>query len=119
MTWLYPFDPLSKVEIRVVNQPVMSGQILVEIDYCKERAWVPHDNRWSLTNDITIILPVATASLPVGCHIKRLLMPLPRHVVAGEYRLQLETIYEPWPWRAFVYVRQSPVFAITPRTETP
>jgi hypothetical protein len=75
---------------------------------------VPSAIRWSLVNSITIVLPQTTASLPVGCHVRYLRVPTSHHVASGIYQLQEEVIYEPWPWRDFVYVKQSPPFVFLP-----
>jgi hypothetical protein len=113
-TWIYPFDPITKLRISVVNQPVVGASIVAEIDYCKTRAWVPAEARWSLNNEITIVLPVQTASLPTGCQVKRIYLPIPIHVAPGAYQLQEELVYSPWPWRDFVYVVRSPMFTLRP-----
>jgi hypothetical protein len=116
VTVFYPFNPITKLELRVVNAPAVGGSIVVEVDYCKAREWVPDEVRWSLNNDVTVILPVATASLPSGCNVRRVYLPLPQHIAIGNYKLQEEVVYSPWPWRSFTYVVQSPMFRLYPAT---
>lgn len=112
VTIVYPWDPIAKVEIAVVGQPIAGKDLIVSIDYCKSRAWTPTLVRWSLMNDVTVVLPTTTASLPTGCHVKRLAVPIPLHVAPGEYRLQEELTYQPWPWKYYTYVRQSQTFTL-------
>lgn len=111
VTVAWPFNPVTRVRIDVENTPVTAGEpIIALVDYCKTRDWTPREVRWSLVNDVTVILTPTPVSLPVGCHVKRLLIPTSRHIAPGHYQLQEELIYQPWPWRQFVYVRRSPVF---------
>jgi hypothetical protein len=117
VTVVYPWNPVTKVAIRVLNQPTTTGPIVVEIDYCKARAWVPELVRWSLVNDITIVLPTTTMSMPVGCHVKSLMVPTPIHLIPGNYRLKEELFYRPWPWRSIVYEIESTGFTVTQAKE--
>jgi hypothetical protein len=112
VTTFWPWNPITRLNITVVGSPMAGRSLTVNIDYCKARAWAPAEVRWMLVNDVSIVLPVQTASMPPGCHIKPLLLPLPRHILPGEYRLQEELIYEPWPWKQYVYVVQSPTFTV-------
>jgi hypothetical protein len=115
VTVWYPWNPITKLRIKVLGVPVPGTTITVEVDYCKAREWVPAELRWSLLNDVVVILPASTASLPTGCHVVRILLPLPMHVVPGEYQLQEELTYRPWPWTAYEYLAQSPTFMIKGR----
>jgi len=112
VTVTYPWNPITKVEITVVGQSHVGGTLIVEVDYCKTRDWAPESVRWSLTNAVTVVLPMATTSLPPGCHVKRLIIQIPEHVAPGMYQLQEELRYEPWPWKSYTYIRQSPPFTL-------
>lgn len=119
VTIWYPWNPITTVNVRVVGTPVVGQAMTVEVNYCKVRDWVPAEVRFSLLNEVTVMLPNSPASLPVGCHVTNVVVPLPRHIVPTKYRLQLETIYRPWPWVEIPYVRQSPVFTMAAAPETP
>lgn len=115
VTIWYPWAPITSLSVRVVGRPVIGASMTVAVDYCKARDWVPAEVRFSLLNEVTVLLPLtAAASLPTGCHITNIIVPLPRHIVPTKYRLQLETIYRPWPWKELAYVRQSQVFEMQP-----
>ena len=118
VTVAYPWDPITKLNLRVLGAPTVGEDLTVELDYCKTRAWVPASVRWALVNDVAVSFPSATTfSMPVGCHVHRLLVPAPRHVAPGIYMLQEEVLYQPWPWREFTYVRQSPPFVLLPKLQ--
>ena len=112
VTMIYPWDPITKLEIRVVGESRVDTGIVVSVDYCKVRNWTPAEVRWALVNDITIVLPTTLMSMPVGCHVKQLAIPMPIHAMPGTYQLQEELIYKPWPWKAYQYVRRSQPFAL-------
>ncbi len=112
VTIVYPWNPITSVEIRVVGTPRVGAYLTVELTYCKARAWAPSDVRWSLVNEVSIVLPATLMSFPPGCHVKRLGVAIPRHVMPGNYRLKEELHYDPWPWKSYVYERESPVFRL-------
>lgn len=114
-TLYYPWNPITKLEIAIVGEPHAGGILAVDVSYCKTRSWTPREVRWALLNDISIILPLTSFTLPVGCSSRRVLLPIPVHVAPGDYKLQTEVIYEPWPWRTFVYVAETPAaFQVAP-----
>lgn len=117
VTSVYPWQPLTKLEIRVMNQPRPGESVIVRLDYCKGRAWVPSEVRWSLVDDVIIMLPSMQQNIPVGCHVLRVLVPTSRHVVPGIYQLQQDVIYSPWPWTTISYSRKTPSFLILPAVE--
>ena len=110
----YPWNPITTVNVRVTGQPQVGRPMYIVVDYCKARDWAPQEVRFSLVNEVTVVLPPSTLSLPTGCHTTSIRVPLPKHIVPTAYRFQLETIYQPWPWRTIQYVRQSPVFQMRP-----
>jgi len=109
----WPYEYLTRLEIDVVNTPHAGGDLEVRIDYCKPEEATPRSVRWTLINDVTIVLDHSAASLPAGCHVTSMRFPLAPQVPPGRYRLQLEGIYEPWPWRRVAYLQRSLPFVIT------
>ncbi len=107
-----PITQIAKLNIRVIGSPVAGEGLVVELDYCKVYQWTPADVRWSLVNEVTVVLHSTRMSMPVGCHVKRLAVALPAHVAPGQYVLQEELFYRPWPWRELTYVAQSPSFTL-------
>ena len=119
VTAWYPWNPVTKLSISIVGQPRVGDDIRVRIDYCKTREWTPREVRWSLQDDIVIVLERTTMSLPVGCRVVTLTVPGSEKLVPGGYQLQEEVIYQPWPWREFLYVRRTPPFHLLPAGEIP
>lgn len=119
VTIIYPWNPITSVEIRVVGSPHVGAYLTVEVTYCKARSWTPSDVRWSLINEVSIVLPDTPMSFPPGCHVKRIAVAVPRHVMPGDYKLKEELHYEPWPWKSYVYERESPVFRLSGSNEEP
>ena len=116
VTVAYPWNPITKRNLRVLGAPTVGEDLIVEIDYCKTRAWAPVLVGWALVNDVAVSFSSTTTfSMPVGCHVHRLFVPTPRHVTSGIYMLQEEVLYQPWPWREFTYVRRSPPFVLLPK----
>jgi hypothetical protein len=118
VTIWYPWNPVTKLRIRVVGEPVVGRSMTVEVDYCKAREWVPDEVRFSLLNEVTISIPFSAISLPTGCHVTNVVVPLPQHIVPTRYRVQLETIYRPWPWVEIPIIRQSRIFQMLATPET-
>lgn len=112
ITMLYPWEPITRLEIQVVGESRVNAGLVVAVDYCKARAWPPDEVRWALVNDITVVLPTTLMSMPVGCHVKQLGIPMPIHAIPGTYQLQEELIYRPWPWKTYTYVRRSQPFTL-------
>jgi len=119
-TMWYPWNPLTKLELAVLGTPRVGKILEVELNYCKQRDWASHEIRWSLVNDVTIVLPRESAfNLPLGCNSKNIILMLPQHIMPTDYKLQLEVIYEPWPWTELVYTRASQRFHVLPAQEQP
>jgi len=116
-TW-YPQPPLSRLAVRVVNAPTVNGDVYVEVDYCKRYALPPAEVRWALVDGVTVMLPPYTVSLPVGCHVLTVALPLNRSVAPGVYQLQVTGIYRPWPWREIVHEERSAPFRLGPEPKT-
>lgn len=108
----YPLPPLSRLAIRVVNAPVVNGELHIQVDYCKRYNVPPAEVRWALLDGVSIILPPYVMTLPEGCHVMTVSMPLNRSVAPGVYQLQVTGIYRLWPWRDVVYVERSAPFRI-------
>jgi hypothetical protein len=115
----YPAGPLSRLTIRVVNEPRVNGDLHIEVDYCKDRQTAPSEVRWSLLDGVEIMLPSYVVTLPEGCHVRVVALPLTRAVAPGVYQLQVTGIYHIWPWREEVYIRRSPSFRLLPEAGTP
>lgn len=109
-TFFYPFEPVTKLSITVVNNPVAGGFLTVRVDYCKQQAWVPSDMQWNLLNDVSVGIPAVVFSFPVGCQVRNLHLPLPAHIAPGTYRLHESLVYTPWPWKTFTYTAVSQPF---------
>ena len=110
----WPYDPLPRLELAVEASVQAGTELPVTLDYCKARSgFVPREVRWTLVNDVMIAIDGPQAALPVGCDpARRIDLPLSDHVAPGRYRLQVDVIYQPWPWREFVYTRRSAPFTI-------
>jgi hypothetical protein len=108
----WPYEYVTRLELKVVGQPRPGGVLSVEVDYCKPNEAAPTVERWTLINEVTISLDAGTASLPAGCHVTRRVFALPSRVPSGHYRVQVEGLYEPWPWRRVPYLQRSDVFEI-------
>jgi len=115
----FPAGPLSRLAIRVVNTPRVGGDLNIEVDYCKDRQTAPSEVRWSLLDGVEIMLPPYVVTLPEGCHVRVVALPLTRAVAPGVYQLQVTGIYHIWPWREEVYIRRSPSFRLLPESKTP
>jgi hypothetical protein len=115
----YPAGPISQLTIRVVNEPRVNGDLHIEVDYCKDRQTAPSEVRWSLLDGVEIMLPPYVVTLPEGCHVRVVALPLTRAVAPGVYQLQVTGIYQVWPWRVEVYIRRSPSFRLLPEAGTP
>ena len=109
--WPYAF--VTRLEIAAVNTPRAGGDLVVRVDYCKPEEAAPRNVRWTLINDVTIVLDHATTSLPAGCRVTTMVFGLSPQVPAGRYRIQVESLYEPWPWRRLSYLARSVPFEIT------
>lgn len=112
LTVWFPFGPLEHLTIRVVDTPRIGGDLHIEVDYCKTRSTAPSDVRWSLLDGVEIMLPPYVVTLPEGCHVRVVSLPLTPSVAPGVYQLQVTGIYRIWPWRDEVYIRRSPPFRI-------
>lgn len=117
-TW-FPMGPLTRLTIRVVDTPRVNGDLHIEIDYCKSRETAPTEVRWSLLDGVEIMLPPYVVTLPEGCHVRTVALPLTRVVAPGVYQLQVTGIYQVWPWREEVYIRRTPSFRLLPEHEAP
>ena len=117
-TW-FPVGPLTRLSIRIVDTARVNGDLHIEIDYCKSRMTAPSEVRWSLLDGVEIMLPPYVVTLPEGCHVRTVALPLTRAVAPGVYQLQVTGIYEVWPWRHEVYIRRTPPFRLLPETEAP
>lgn len=111
-TAIYPWNPVTRLDISLIGAQSARSALDVRIDYCKAREWTPVDVRWALVNDITIVLPTTLMSMPVGCHVKQVSVPMPIHAIPGRYQLQQEVIYRPWPWKTITYLRRTPWFQL-------
>lgn len=111
--WLPP-GPLARLTIRVVNAPRVAGDIHVAVDYCKRSNYPPAEVRWALLDGVAIMLPPYMVTLPVGCHVIAVSLPLNRSIAPGVYQLQVTGIYRLWPWREVVYSQRSPSFRLLP-----
>ena len=112
MTFVWTTPTLEHLIISTEKAVPPTADLLVSVDYCKTRNIVPHKGRWSLQNEISILLPDAVFALPIGCSTKQIAVPLPPHVIPGRYRLQVELVYRPWPWVDETVVRQSLPFEV-------
>jgi hypothetical protein len=110
----YPAGPLTRLAIRVVNEPHVNGEIHIEVDYCKSRDTAPAEVRWSLLDGVSVMLPPYVVTLAEGCQVRVVSLPLSRNVAPGVYQLQVTGIYHLWPWREEVYIRRSPPFRSSP-----
>jgi len=115
----YPPGPITRLVIRVVNEPRVNGELHIEVDYCKSRDTAPAEVRWALLDGVEIMLPPYVVTLPEGCHVRVVALPLTRAVAPGVYQLQVTGIYHIWPWREEVYTRRSPSFRLLPEAEGP
>jgi hypothetical protein len=114
-----PGGPLSRLAIRVIGSPRVNGDLHIEVDYCKVRSTAPAEVRWSLLDGVEIMLPPYVVTLPEGCHVRIVALPLTRAVAPGVYQLQVTGIYRIWPWRDEVYIRRSPPFRLLEEGGTP
>jgi hypothetical protein len=119
LTAWFPAGPLTRLAIRVVDTPRVNGDLHVEVDYCKSRDTAPAEVRWSLLDGVEIMLPPYVVTLPEGCHVRIVALPLTRVVTPGVYQLQVTGIYHIWPWREDVVTRRSPPFRLLPEHDTP
>jgi hypothetical protein len=110
----WPYEYVTKLEIAVQGPAHPGRPMTVHVDYCKPAEAAPVSVRWTLINDVTIVLDDGTASLPAGCHLTDRIFLLSPLVPPGRYRLQVEGVYEPWPWRRVPYLQRSPVFEVVP-----
>jgi hypothetical protein len=114
LTFWWPYEPVTSLEIAVLGTAHPGGTLTVRVDYCKPDEAAPTDVRWTLINDVTILLEDGTASLPAGCHVTSRIFVLSAQVPPGRYRLQVEGLYQPWPWRRVEYLRRSAPFEVAP-----
>ena len=112
MTFVWTSPTLEHLYISTEKQVYAGIDLRVFVDYCKTRNIVPHEGRWSLQNEVSILLPDGVFALPIGCSTKQIAVPLPPHVIPGRYRLQVELVYRPWPWVDETVVRQSLPFEV-------
>ena len=115
----FPSGPLTRLTIRVVNEPRVNGEVHIAVDYCKSRDTAPAEVRWSLLDGVSIMLPPYVVTLPQGCHVLTVSLPLARNIAPGVYQLQVTGIYHLWPWREEVYIRRSPPFRLLPEAKVP
>lgn len=115
----FPAGPLTRLTIRVVNEPRVNGEIHIEVDYCKVRDTAPAEVRWALIDGVSVMLPPYVVTLPQGCHVIVTSLPLARNIAPGVYQLQVTGIYHLWPWREEVYLRRSPPFRLLPEMKSP
>jgi len=110
----WPYHYVSRLDITVRGTPHVGGVLVAKVDYCKPVEVSPRWVRWTLINDVTIVIDDDAAGLPAGCHVTDLVFALPGVLPAGSYRLQVEGVYEPWPWRRVPYLARSQAFVIEP-----
>jgi len=115
----FPSGPLTRLAIRVVNEPHVNGDLHIEVDYCKSRATAPAEVRWALIDGVSVMLPPYVVTLTEGCQVRVVSLPLARNVAPGVYQLQVTGIYRLWPWREEVYSRRSPPFRLLPEPRAP
>jgi hypothetical protein len=110
----WPYQPLTHFKISVPTGAAVGDELGVFLDYCKTSDWwVPREIRWHLVNDVTVGLDGPKAALPAGCDPHRYVaLYLSPHVAPGRYRLQVDVIYQPLPWREIPYSRQSEPFEV-------
>jgi hypothetical protein len=106
LTTIWPGHTLSKFDL-YAQEARLGEDLRVKLDYCKTRDRIPTAVRWSLQNEVTVVLPDTRFALPKGCYVRSVIIPMPRHIAPGKYRVQVEVEYRPWPWVTEVLVRQS------------
>ena len=111
LTLLWQTPTLTKM-VLTPGEARAGGPLRVRMEYCKPRDRVPVAVRWSLQNEVSIVLPDVFFALPRGCSTKTVEVPLSAHVIPGRYKLQVEVVYQPWPWLTETIVRESAPFEV-------
>ena len=101
---LRPLDPVPRLNLTVMGPTLPGGDLRVMVDYCKAEGYTPESVRWSLVDGVTIMLDPLVVTLQPGCHVTMLILPTARQMVAGVYKLRVDGIYRPYPWRSAIVV---------------
>jgi len=101
---LRPLDPVPRLQLTVMGPTLPGGDLRVMVDYCKTEGYTPESVRWSLIDGVTIMLDPLVVTLQPGCHATLLILPTAPQMVAGVYKLRVDGIYRPYPWRAAIVV---------------
>jgi hypothetical protein len=101
---LRPLDPVPRLNLTVMGPTVAGGYVRVMIDYCKTEGYTPESVRWSLVDGVTIMLDPLVVTLEPGCHTTLLILPTAPQMVEGTYKLRVDGIYRPYPWRSAIIV---------------
>lgn len=109
LTW--PYEPLTRLVLQVTPVVQMGYVLPVQADYCKTMRISP-EGRWSLQDGIVVELRGGIASLPVGCAVRTVNVPLNARTPPGHYRAVVELTYAVWPWRAVRYRFESNEFVL-------
>ena len=110
----YPFKTIiDKQPSQVVNTEVEAGRSVIVIkDYCKYTSINATLIR-NLINNTSIPLPEVKSTLPKGCHVTNVIIPIPDYVPTGKYYLKTTSIYKINPVRTISVDANTVEFNIT------
>ena len=111
LTTFVPFERATTMKLDVLPGTTVGGVLRVSVNYCVGSSPLV---RLSvvLKNDITVVLTDELLQLPEGCRVTQVPFKLSREVPAGNYRLQIYGVVQPWPWRSVPYTFESRPFEI-------
>lgn len=114
----WPFATITdKSPSAVVNKEVKAGGVVIVVkDYCKYTK-VSATLVRTLIDGTAIQLPTATSTLPEGCHVFNVSIPIPEYVPTGTYVLKTTSEYKVNPLRTISIDSLTEEFNVTGKEE--